>query len=163
VHLYKKVVLLEQLSCDNMPQEISFRSPISVNLDKKAVIANTNLVIICLENDCCGEWMTNDLNHQWACLGRQQYHQDKYWDHPGQWLFFLSRPHKIWWLEMNTNMTTTSLIMVGNEHWLWLQCVIVDINCDGGSVLLQERYKNKRKLPPLLKQEVKNRMVLGWH
>jgi len=55
VHLYKKVVLLEQLSCDNMPQEISFRSPISVNLDKKAVIANTNLVIICLENDCCGE------------------------------------------------------------------------------------------------------------
>jgi len=39
----------------------------------------------------------------------------------------------------------------------------VDINCDGGSVLLQEQYKNKRKLPPLLKQEVKNRMVLGWH
>ena len=51
----------------------------------------------------------------------------------------------------------------GNEHRRWLQCVIVDINCDGGGVLLQERYKNKRKLPPLSKQEVKNRMVLGWH
>ena len=51
----------------------------------------------------------------------------------------------------------------GNKHRRWLQCVIVDINCDGGGVLLQERYKNKRKLPPLSKQEVKNRMVLGWH
>jgi hypothetical protein len=56
VNLYKKVVLLEQLSCDKMSQEISFCSPNSVNLDKKVVIANINLVIICLENDCCGEW-----------------------------------------------------------------------------------------------------------
>ena len=64
VNIYKKVVLLEQLSCDNMPQEISFRSPNSVNLDKKAVIVNVNLVIICLENECCGEWNDNDPNHQ---------------------------------------------------------------------------------------------------